>query len=96
MKEVKHDTADSPDFLESIAIIGMSLRFPGEATNPEGLWKILCDKKTTSSEIPRDRFNVDAFYHPSTERGGTVRAKFIDHKHKLKLPNHVLTFFSVY
>ena len=55
-----------------IAIIGMSCKFPGDATGPEALWK-LCEKgRSAWSEIPRDRFNKDAFYHPSGDRMTTV------------------------
>ena len=55
-----------------IAITGMSCKFPGDATGPEALWK-LCEKgRSAWSEIPRDRFNKDAFYHPSGDRMTTV------------------------
>jgi len=62
-----------PDKSMPIAIIGMSCRFPDEATNPNKLWDMLIEKRSALKEIPRDRFNVDAFYHPDRDRGGTVR-----------------------
>lgn len=55
-----------------IAIVGMSCRFPGEATSPEKLWKLCADAKSAWSEIPQDRWNADAFYHPDGARIGSV------------------------
>jgi hypothetical protein len=55
-----------------IAIIGMSCRFPGEATSPEKLWRLCADGRSAWSEIPKDRFNKEAFYHPENEKRTTV------------------------
>ncbi|KAH8651356.1 reducing type I polyketide synthase [Xylariales sp. PMI_506] len=55
-----------------IAIIGMSCRFPGEATSPEGLWQMCAEGRSAWSEIPQDRFNKDAFYHPSGDKPTTT------------------------
>ena len=57
-----------------IAIIGMSCRFPGDATSPEKLWKLVSEGRSAWSEIPKDRFNQDAFYHPQDSNLGTVRS----------------------
>lgn len=43
---------------EKIAIIGMSGRFPGGATDHEGLWKVLSEGLDLHREVPPDRFNV--------------------------------------
>ena len=61
---------------EPIAIIGMSCKFPGDATSVESFWKMLCEKRTAVSKVPEDRFNVDAFYHPDPERVDAVRTAF--------------------
>ena len=50
-----------------IAIIGMSCRFPGDATSPERLWEMCAGARDSWSTIPESRFNVNAFY--DTERG---------------------------
>ena len=55
-----------------IAIIGMSCRFPGDATNPEKLWELCAQAQDAWSEFPGDRFNASAFYHPNIERNGVV------------------------
>jgi acyl transferase domain-containing protein len=56
-----------------IAIIGISCRFPGDATNPEKLWKLVFEGRSAWSEIPKDRFNQKAFYHPQDSNLVTVR-----------------------
>ncbi|KAL6886030.1 putative polyketide synthase [Trichoderma evansii] len=48
---------------EPIAIIGMSCRFPGDASEPSRLWDVLAAGKSAWSEVPEDRFNMKAFYH---------------------------------
>lgn len=55
-----------------IAIIGMSCRFPGDSTNPSKLWDLLSKGKAAWSEIPPEKFNLDAFYHPDPNRNGAV------------------------
>ena len=62
------------DKQEPIAIVGMSCRFPGEADTPEGFWNLLARGESAWSKIPKNRFDVDAYYHPFTEREGAVSA----------------------
>ena len=56
-----------------IAIIGMGCRFPGDTTSPEKLWRLCTEARSAWSEIPPDRYNQKAFFHPDGERKGTVR-----------------------
>jgi acyl transferase domain-containing protein len=52
---------------EPIAVVGMACRLPGAET-PEEFWELL-DRGTDSvSEVPRERWNIDAYYDadPST------------------------------
>ena len=58
-----------------IAIIGMACRFPGDAKSPREFYEMLLRKRTGWSNVPKDRFNVDAFWHPSYDRHGTVVCK---------------------
>ena len=55
-----------------IAIIGMSCRFSGGATDPEKLWKLCAEGRSAWSKIPSSRFYQEGFYHPNGERIGTV------------------------
>jgi len=56
-----------------IAIVGIGCRLPGGASNPEKLWDLLARKQSARKEIPPERFNVNAFYHPDSDKNGTVR-----------------------
>jgi acyl transferase domain-containing protein/NADPH:quinone reductase-like Zn-dependent oxidoreductase/acyl carrier protein len=65
---------------EPIAIIGIGCRFPGGANSPAAFWKLMLDGVDATGEIPPDRWDVDAYYHPNrnapgkmhTRRGGFV------------------------
>ena len=46
-----------------IAVIGMSCRFAGGASSPSELWNILKEGRDCTSEMPKDRWNTDAFYY---------------------------------
>lgn len=60
------------DKMMPIAIVGMACRMPGEATSPDKLWKLISEQRTAWSEMPKDRMNIDSFYHPDGERSGNV------------------------
>jgi acyl transferase domain-containing protein len=62
----------SRDEITPIAVIGLSGRFPGEATNVEKLWEMCSAGENAWSPIPSDRFNSKAFYHPDSGRDGSV------------------------
>lgn len=59
-----------------IAVIGMGCRFPGGANSPEELWSMLAEGRDAWTEMPKNRFNHAAFYHPNPEIGGD----FTNHK----------------
>ncbi|KAL8643785.1 MAG: hypothetical protein Q9226_008122, partial [Calogaya cf. arnoldii] len=58
----------SEDSLEPIAVVGISLKFPGEATSEERFWKMMLEKRCASKDYPSDRMNIDAFYHPNPQK----------------------------
>ncbi len=64
---------------EPIAIIGIGCRFPG-ADGPAAFWRELSDGVDAISEIPPDRWDVDAFYSADPSVPGTSvtrRAGFV-------------------
>lgn len=58
-----------------IAIIGIAFRGPGDARDPEAFYRMLVEGRSARSEIPKDRYNVDAFYHPDPERLGSIQQR---------------------
>lgn len=61
--------------LDPIAIVGFAGRFPGKATNAKNLWDMCCQGQSAWSEVPKDRFNAEAYFHPNHSKSGCVREK---------------------
>ena len=66
------DTGPELDKLEPIAVVGLSLRFPQDATTVENFWKLLIEKRCTVTPFPEDRLSVSGNYHPDPNRRDTV------------------------
>ncbi|XP_060064747.1 uncharacterized protein LOC132545096 [Ylistrum balloti] len=63
----------------SIVIVGVGCKFPG-ADNLDEFWRVLSEGENHVIEIPRDRWNNDAFYHEDPNEPGktyVTRAGFI-------------------
>ena len=60
---------------EPIAIIGMGCRFPG-ANNPEAFWQLLRDGMVAISEVPPNRWDVDAFYDPNMDSPNKMNTRW--------------------
>ena len=73
--QARHSTHD--DKTLPIAIVGMSCRFPGGATDVEKLWKMCAESRDAWSSIPEDRFNLNGYYHPDSSRAGAVSGKIL-------------------
>lgn len=58
-----------------IAIVGVSGRFPGDASTPGKLWDMVSESRSALTDVPKDRYNIDGFYHPSAERQGTTSTR---------------------
>jgi acyl transferase domain-containing protein/acyl carrier protein len=56
---------------EPIAIIGIGCRFPG-ADGPAAYWRLLSQGIDAISEVPADRWSLDAFYDPDPAKSGKV------------------------
>jgi acyl transferase domain-containing protein len=64
--------------LEPLAIVGLSLRLPQDATTAESFWKMLEQKRCAMTEIPARRMDINAYYHPA-DRVDTVRTTLEAH-----------------
>ncbi len=61
--------------MEPIAIIGVGCRFPG-AKNPEAFWQLLCNGVDAITEVPADRWDVDALYDPNPGSSGKMNTRW--------------------
>ncbi|KAJ5624593.1 hypothetical protein N7510_000902 [Penicillium lagena] len=57
---------------EPIAIVGAGCRFSGESNRPSKLWELLRSPRPVATPIPKDRFNLEAFYHPEGAHHGST------------------------
>ena len=61
---------------EPIAIVGLSCRFPGGANDPDKFWSLLQRGGDAIQEVPKDRWDVDAFYDPDPDAPGKTNIRF--------------------
>jgi acyl transferase domain-containing protein len=61
--------------VEPIAIIGMGCRFPG-ASDLQAFWQLMCNGVDAITEVPTDRFDVQAFYHPQPATPGKIMSRW--------------------
>ncbi|MDZ8033649.1 type I polyketide synthase [Nostoc sp. DedSLP04] len=61
---------------EPIAIISMGCRFPGGADTPELFWQLLRQGIDAIAEVPRDRWDVAAYYDPNPEAPGKMSTRY--------------------
>jgi hypothetical protein len=75
----QHNTTSTQDSekLKPLAIVGLDLKFPQDAVSSEALWEMLIEKKCAMTEYPKDRLEIDSFYHPDSNRRDTVRNHFL-------------------
>ena len=58
--------------LQPVAIVGIACRFPGGITTPEEFWSLLIEGKDAIGDVPIDRWDVEALYHPDFTHPGKV------------------------
>lgn len=62
---------------DDIAVIGIAIKFPGDATSTDSFWNMLMDRRSALSDVQQDRYNIDAFWSPGAFEPGTVRPKIL-------------------
>ncbi|PSR77536.1 hypothetical protein BD289DRAFT_494214 [Coniella lustricola] len=60
---------------EPIAIVGSACRFPGGASSPAALWKLLQTPRDIAIDIPPDRFALESCYRPDGTHHGTTNVR---------------------
>ncbi|MCH5373402.1 MAG: polyketide synthase, partial [Planctomycetes bacterium] len=60
---------------EPIAVVGMSCRFPG-APDLSSYWHLIANEIDATGEVPRSRWDADAFYDPDGGTPGKMTTKW--------------------
>ncbi len=61
--------------MEPIAIVGLGCRFPG-APDLASFWRLLRDGGDAISEVPPERWDIDAFYDPDPDAPGKMSTRW--------------------
>jgi len=68
MGSIPYQAGAVPASDDDIAIIGFSLKLPGEATSADNFWDMLLAGRSAASEFPANRLNLKGHYHPDKSR----------------------------
>ena len=60
---------------EPIAVVGIGCRFPGGADSPDRFWSLLDEGRDAIREVPRDRWDIDAFFDPDPDAAGRMSVR---------------------
>jgi microcystin synthetase protein McyG len=60
---------------EPIAIVGLGCRFPGGVDSPEAYWELLRNGVDAITEVPKERWDVDAYYDPDPSKPGKINTR---------------------
>ncbi|MDB4222561.1 SDR family NAD(P)-dependent oxidoreductase [Granulosicoccus sp.] len=71
---------DTPAAREPIAVVGMGCRYPGDVRTPEEFWELLQSGRDVLRKIPKERWDVDAYYDPEAPVPGKM---YVKHGHFL-------------
>jgi microcystin synthetase protein McyD len=75
--QIEKYTPEKPQQEEDpIVIVGMACRFPGGANDLESFWQLLEQGKDAVREIPSDRWDMQAWYHPDPDTPGKIYSPY--------------------
>ncbi|MEV5988021.1 beta-ketoacyl synthase N-terminal-like domain-containing protein [Streptomyces sp. NPDC052051] len=61
---------------EPIAVVSVGCRFPGGVHDADSYWRLLAEGVDAIREVPADRWDTDAYYHPQVGRPGKMTTKW--------------------
>ncbi|OBF13777.1 type I polyketide synthase [Mycobacterium sp. ACS4331] len=74
-------TDRSPSSHESLAIVGVGCRLPGDAHCAQSFWKLLCSAVDATGDVPETRWNAARYHDPNPAKIGKIvtrRGGFLD------------------
>lgn len=79
--------------VEPVAIVGMAMRLPGGIHNADDFWDLLINKRNGQCRVPKDRYNIDAWYGPG--KSGHVGTRYGYFLEDLNLTHIDASFWSM-
>jgi acyl transferase domain-containing protein/surfactin synthase thioesterase subunit len=61
---------------EGIAVVGMACRFPGSVNSPDEYWSLLTAGRDAITEVPAERWDINACFDPDPDAPGKVGSRF--------------------
>ncbi|WNG36475.1 type I polyketide synthase [Archangium violaceum] len=61
---------------EPVAVVGLGCRLPGGVGSPEDFWRLLSEGRDAIVEVPRDRWDIDAWFDPDPETPGRMYTRW--------------------
>nr|AOG74797.1 polyketide synthase [Byssovorax cruenta] len=61
---------------EPIAIVGIGCRFPGGVRDLDSFWRLLEQEVDAIGEVPKDRWDIDAYYNPDPDAPGKMTTRW--------------------
>src|SRR5579864_1644942 len=61
---------------QPIAIIGIGCRFPGGGNDPQSFWEILENGIDAITQVPAERWNLEAFFDPEGDQPGKTPSRW--------------------
>ena len=76
IRELKQKLAEAESGSnEPIAIVSTACRFPKRSNSPEAFWESLIEEEDVTSELPEDRWDLDAYYDEDADEPGKMYAR---------------------
>ena len=76
IRELKQQLAEAESGSnEPIAIVSTACRFPKRSNSPEAFWESLIEEEDVTSELPEDRWDLDAYYDEDADEPGKMYAR---------------------